>query len=54
MGANLAPICPRSLSFPALEVSLADVIVRFPSVDVSLASGILMFTWGANLALICL
>ena len=45
-GGNLAPIGQLILSFPALGVSLASVILRFTSVDVSLALGILMFTGG--------
>ena len=45
-GKNLAPIRPHILSFPALDVSLADVILRFTDVDVSLAYGILVFMAG--------
>ena len=42
-GANLAPICQTILSFLALDVILANVILRFSSVDVSLSRGILVF-----------
>ncbi len=31
---------------PALDVSLAKVILRFARIDVSIAEGILMFIWG--------
>ena len=45
-GANLVTICPVLLSFLALDVSLAEVVLRFTSVAVSIARGIQIFIGG--------